>query len=528
MQEALKSRYAAVIPSLTCCCAALRLQGGLRNAVLWFMVLTAALPGTYGQNRRERDSDREDWFLIEFDGTPAGYEVVSERSVAAKGEEWVRVHQRRTMLRIRRQEQDLSLTTDLHIRTTAENRVHSWTLSRTSADGGVIRSTGTWSESDRGFLVSAGNGLSVELLQTLQPTPPRSPVFSTWLRADQRANPVAQEFVIFPESQAVLPMQIRRRRIPDRLSAQAARGFLAEIRIWPADYRDLETVVLQTPDSQTLQLELKVLGQPLTFTRTDALTALGLESAQGLDILLSSVIPVAGAFPNPHSKTTVRLRLRAIEPAPLSLPNSFGQSVQRDEDGSLIVELGLPRESSDVEMRLRTAERADQSEYLATGRWIDWDSAQVLRAAAISIPSRAGSEETARIFAALVHRKMQQSPFSTQLLPASEICQRWSGDCTEHAIALCALLRSQKVPARPVTGFLFVPQLNALVPHMWTEYFHEGTWQPLDSSHPEGVPAMFYLKVADAALAGETESGLSMFAALLNFAGKVSAEVLAR
>lgn len=84
MQEALKSRYAAVIPSLTCCCAALRLQGGLRNALLWFMVLTAALPGTHGQNRRERDSDREDWFLIEFDGTPAGYEVVSERSVAAK------------------------------------------------------------------------------------------------------------------------------------------------------------------------------------------------------------------------------------------------------------------------------------------------------------------------------------------------------------------------------------------------------------------------------------------------------------
>ncbi len=491
------------------------------TAVLW----AGPIGGRDCQAQTSAATDQEHWYLIELDGETAGYEVISVRQDSSRSARGESSHQRKTVLRIQRQEQSLSLTAILRVQTTPDHRIRSWALQRSSADGSFSNSSGVWSAEERGFRVrqSASDN---ELLVTIPDgIAPRSPVFSTWLGMARTESRGANEFVFFPENAAAYPMEMATRRVSDNYSEVRKFGYLTETRIWPVGYPDLDTLVLQTPDAETVRMEQTVLGKPLVFRRTDVFTALGVESAQGLDIQLASVIPVIGAFPTDSQTKSVRLHVSSSDSEDLLLPHSARQQVTASEDGGLFVICSRESTTPDTPGRIPQS-GSPTNEYLAAGRWIDWKSGYVMQAAAISVSGSARVRETALQLASLVRRKMQLSPFSTQLLPASVICRRWQGDCTEHAIVLCALLRSRGIPCRPAAGFLFVPQLNAYVPHMWVEYQDQNTWQLLDSSQPPDISLLRYLKVADAALAGESESGVAMFAGLLDFVGRAKIEVL--
>lgn len=120
---------------------------------------------------------------------------------------------------------------------------------------------------------------------------------------------------------------------------------------------------------------------------------------------------------------------------------------------------------------------------------------------------------------------MRFSPFSTTLQPASAVAKSLRGDCTEHAVLLCALLRSQGIPARVALGFVYVPNPDSFVPHMWTEAFLDGKWIPFDSTRgPDGV-GLTHLKVTDSALSDEIGSGTVLFVPLLNFLGRATIDV---
>jgi hypothetical protein len=119
---------------------------------------------------------------------------------------------------------------------------------------------------------------------------------------------------------------------------------------------------------------------------------------------------------------------------------------------------------------------------------------------------------------------MKFSAFSTQLQPASRIADQLLGDCTEHAVLLCAMLRGRGIPARVASGFVFVPQLSAFAPHLWTEAWVDGLWLPLDSTVSSEVTPPLLLKAGDSPLSNDISSGAALFAPLLSLCGQ--AEVL--
>ena len=67
---------------------------------------------------------------------------------------------------------------------------------------------------------------------------------------------------------------------------------------------------------------------------------------------------------------------------------------------------------------------------------------------------------------------------------ASKVARTRSGDCTEHAILLAALARSQKYPARLVLGVVLIGQAQDIdgFGHAWTEVYHDGEWLLLDGT----------------------------------------------
>ena len=70
---------------------------------------------------------------------------------------------------------------------------------------------------------------------------------------------------------------------------------------------------------------------------------------------------------------------------------------------------------------------------------------------------------------------------------ASEVAKSHSGDCSEHATLLTALLRKSGKAARLVTGLLVIVEDKSVgaFGHAWTEWFEQGKWHIADAAmHP--------------------------------------------
>lgn len=74
---------------------------------------------------------------------------------------------------------------------------------------------------------------------------------------------------------------------------------------------------------------------------------------------------------------------------------------------------------------------------------------------------------------AFVHEYIDEKDLSVGLAKAGQVAQTAQGDCTEHAVLLTALLRAKGIPARTVTGLIYVDeflgQRGVFGYHMWTQ-----------------------------------------------------------
>ena len=122
----------------------------------------------------------------------------------------------------------------------------------------------------------------------------------------------------------------------------------------------------------------------------------------------------------------------------------------------------------------------------------------------------------------LVDRTIRAKSLSSGFAGVSEVLDSRSGDCTEHALLLAALLRKRGLQARIAYGFLLTEA--GFIGHAWTEAHAGGRWFWLDPSFPGGRPYGFKLRlgVIDPAQPVWGQIGLS----LLAVAGGVQAEIL--
>lgn len=90
-------------------------------------------------------------------------------------------------------------------------------------------------------------------------------------------------------------------------------------------------------------------------------------------------------------------------------------------------------------------------------------------------PRREGESERERVesLRRLVARHLARKDLATAFGSASEAARERSGDCTEHAVLLAALLRADRIPSRVVSGLVYVPSMAGSGPgwgwHLWTQ-----------------------------------------------------------
>ncbi|MHC4106477.1 MAG: transglutaminase-like domain-containing protein, partial [Planctomycetota bacterium] len=142
---------------------------------------------------------------------------------------------------------------------------------------------------------------------------------------------------------------------------------------------------------------------------------------------------------------------------------------------------------------------------------------------------RAGDSALARAEAMreLVHDHVTEKDLDTAFASASETAKTKTGDCSEHAVLLCAMLRADGIPARVATGLVYVQwfldERDIFGWHMWTQALIDGAWVDLDATLDRRYHAAHVLTATSSL---DEPLGGADFASLLELIGNLEIEVL--
>ncbi len=226
-------------------------------------------------------------------------------------------------------------------------------------------------------------------------------------------------------------------------------------------------------------------GEMIARRSTERAARAAGKASAPLDLIGRSLVRVGAAGERLPSATRAVLLVRSVQGAPPALESSGAQVVGAVDGGAVEVSVDVTR-SSDA----TTAEQGDKA-LMRSSLLIDCDepavrelSTSILRAAGLA--SDAAAVARAEALRAGVFRFITNKSMATAFAGASEVVRSKSGDCSEHAVLLAALLRAQGIPARVASGLVYADRFaggeHVFVWHMWTQALLGGRWHDLDAT----------------------------------------------
>ena len=183
------------------------------------------------------------------------------------------------------------------------------------------------------------------------------------------------------------------------------------------------------------------------------------------------------------SQRSLTLKVKAKDGSTLSLPTSGAQRAIEQEDGSVVLRINLDSPA------VATAVELKNKEYISASALCDGtDQAVVAIATEVieDLPIDATDLEKALALRSKVFSFIKDKNMSTAFASASQTARDKKGDCSEHGVLLCGLLRSVGIPSRGVMGMVYVPEFYApngvFGWHMWSQALIDGKWIDLDAT----------------------------------------------
>ena len=239
------------------------------------------------------------------------------------------------------------------------------------------------------------------------------------------------------------------------------------------------------------------------------------------ELVYAMFAPLSRQITDVYDARMVKLRVRIKEDkqAKLELPSAGYQKVVDAGNNQLLVTIDLqaPRRATSAE--LSNAEFRKPSAMVDSSDEVVVELAHrvdaQLAAQGHKLPSATDAPfklapETERELAfalrELVHNHISSKHLSTAYASASETARTGSGDCTEHAVLLAAVLKARHIPARVCHGLVYVEDGGSAISgeatvgadghvsrgssdkpgqfgwHMWTQGLVDGRWLDLDAT----------------------------------------------
>ena len=268
---------------------------------------------------------------------------------------------------------------------------------------------------------------------------------------------------------------------------------------------------------ELLREETDLLGSPMVTTVSTKEKALA--NTGGAEILITSYIKPDRRIPSARTTTAGSFVLKTRKGDVPEIPTEGPQHAER---------LAPDR----VRMTLATAEHppvpeseAADPKLLASSAMINAEDPMIIDLAAQATKGiTAGPAKQAEACRAFVYRYIADKNFGIAFGTASETARSKTGDCTEHAVLLTALLRAKHIPARVVSGLVYVDDgRNAIFGyHMWAQALlpdeHGAkSWTDLDGTlSPTSPFDATHLALAVTPLGdGEIESSMASLVTLI-------------
>jgi transglutaminase-like putative cysteine protease len=255
-----------------------------------------------------------------------------------------------------------------------------------------------------------------------------------------------------------------------------------------------ESVEYTDDRGQPLRTEMSMGGIKVVLLRADK--ALALSKANPPELLESTFIRPDRPIKNARASRRAVFVARAEGVAIGSWPTAGAQTVAAIDEHALRLTIDAAGKS------IASKADIDASEFRAPSAMVNSDDPEVLRIKreALRGHEQDSPEAQAEALRRFVHRFITKKNFDVGFASAAETVRTRCGDCTEHAVLLCALLRADGIPARCVSGLVYADGIvkngpgggGAMGYHMWTQaLLGSGTqsrWVDLDAALSETQP----------------------------------------
>ncbi|MEX0936671.1 MAG: transglutaminase domain-containing protein [Pirellulales bacterium] len=307
--------------------------------------------------------------------------------------------------------------------------------------------------------------------------------------------------------QAFIPM------LDQTASVQLTAHEVEQTKLFAAAYPLLRIAAVYTlPDGQTLQQELWTDQQgeirkgrdsvALESIRTTREVALQQDPTAPLDLGLDVLVRVAEPLSDVHERAAASYEVRIEDGDPAeAFASCASQQVHAIDAHTARIEVRQIRPDSPPDLPVDYQPTGGD---LAASSLIQTGDPQVRAMAREAAAGAMGAWPVALAAERYVHEQLTKGDFSQVFSSAAEVAESRSGDCTEHAVLLAALLRANDIPARVAIGLVYVPAEEGFLYHMWNEAWIEDRWIPLDGTLGQGGIGAGHLKIRDTDLADDT------------------------
>jgi hypothetical protein len=292
--------------------------------------------------------------------------------------------------------------------------------------------------------------------------------------------------------------------------AQALRAVPAVVRIGPAKEVDLlgrvvhlteVKVTFKHPTGDSLwtryvdddleehKLVSSVLGGKFELIACHRSFALSKHGAKDFfeGAILASPVPLAKA----SSAKAVTYHLALKPGAVVVIVGTDGQTV-RPGDEAIVLTVRPVRPPARASFPYKGADRAAR-EALKPTAFLESTDPKIVAAARKAVGEAGDAAEAVRRIEAFVREHLRKSDLSVGYATAREALESKQGDCTEHAVLAAAMCRAVGIPARIVSGLVYIGphggKPSAFAPHAWAKALVGDKWVYLDPARAGGYGA---------------------------------------
>ena len=233
-----------------------------------------------------------------------------------------------------------------------------------------------------------------------------------------------------------------------------------------------------TRTGDMLRSTVPIMGMEMAVTLSTKEAVLSHGSEPAPELLVPSFVYPDRRIERPRQARRAIYRLRLGGEMP-ELPQTGAQRSEPTEDGARVwVSLDEAVEAA--------AEAPDPKLYLGSTEFLRHDD-PVIRGLVARIPvDKADAPSRAEAMRRFVGRHLKDKNLDSILATASEAAADGTGDCTEHAVLLAAMLRADGIPSRVAVGVIYAEQFagerDLFAYHMWTQAWLQGRWLDLDAT----------------------------------------------